>query len=230
MIITKNFDLTVITPTIGRVPHLENLIQSIRNQKTNYRIFHILLWDENIVKNSLKAPFQYNSDSTYSIVLPWGLGKNGNAPGSSLRAVGMVSAFTPFVTFADDDVYWDDNHVENMMELVKDRKNWAFCRRKVYSPFGNEYLGIDNFESVGDSSDRKVPYIMCDGNTMIFRREFGVIASQFYRETKERNDDRLMYKFLTEYGGPPGITKDATINQICPDFLIDFFKENCTKC
>ena len=221
---SSKFLLTVITPTIGR-KNLDKLIESIEKQTVSDKIFHILMWDE-FRETGSKLPEEYNSSNRWSINLPWGLGKNGAAPGSSLRAVALNAADTPYVTFADDDVLWDSNHAETLLESVKGL-NWTSCLRKMHSPNG-EYFGVDRFESVGDSPERKVPYEMLDGNCMMFKREYGIIASQLYRETKERNDDRLLYNFLKENAGKLGKTNLATINHTCPDFLINFFKENCT--
>lgn len=221
-----NFEITVITPTIGR-KNLDDLITSIENQTVSDKIFHIILWDEYREKGS-KLPESYNSGNRWNIVLPWGLGKNGDAPGSALRAVGFIAAFTPYITFADDDVTWEKDHAETMLESIQGL-NWTCSLRKMYSPFGKEYLGVDRFESVGDDANRKVPYEMLDGNCMMFKREYAIIASQFYRTITHYGDDRLMYQFLKENAGDLGRTNKATVKHICPDFLIDFFRENCIK-
>lgn len=221
----EEFKLTVITPTIGR-NSLNSLIESIENQTIHDEIFHIIMWDEYREDYSI-IPEEYNSNNRWNIILPWGLGKFGNAPGSSLRAVAMMAAFTPYVTFADDDVSWDIDHAETMLNAIGEL-NWAGCLRKIYMSTG-EYLGEDRFESVGDDLSRKVPYEMIDGNCLIFKREFGVVASQLYRFTTERNDDRLLYNFLKEHAGIRGKTNKATINHICPDFLIEFFRNGCIK-
>ena len=63
---------------------------------------------------------------------------------------------------------------------------------------------------------------------MMFKRKYGVSAACLYRETTEYNDDRLMYDFLKKYAGEPGKTLTATINQVCPKKLEQFFRKNCT--
>lgn len=225
MIDKNKFEITVITPTIGR-DNLEYLIETIEAQTISDKIFHLLLWDETREEGS-KLPEEYNSDKRYSIVCPWGLGKNGNAPGSALRAVGLMSAFTKYVTFADDDIQWDPNHAETMLDSIQGFE-WTSCFRKMFTEQG-EYLGQDLFESVGDYPSRSVSYEMIDNNCMMFKREYGVPASQLYRFTTERNDDRLMYDFLKKNAGTLGRTNKATVNHISPIFLEDFFRVNCTK-
>jgi len=68
---------------------------------------------------------------------------------------------------------------------------------------------------------------MVDNNTMIFTRRFGTSGAVVYRETKDYNDDRLMYAFLKEHAGEPGKIKEATVNQICPKKLEAMFREYC---
>jgi hypothetical protein len=95
------------------------------------------------------------------------------------------------------------------------------------SPSGG-VLGVDRFESVGDDPERRVSYEMCDNNCMMFRRPFGVTAAPLYRETRQYNDDRLMYSFLKQHAGPRGRTGTPTINQVCPERLEEFFHANCS--
>jgi hypothetical protein len=216
--------ITVITPTTGK-ESLGRLIESIDLQSKG-RVFHLLLWDDK--RDSDINPESFNSTSRHSIVTPNGSGRNQDAPGSILRAAGLILARTPWVTFADDDVWWDDNHLDEI-ELLMNSYNWLSVLRRIYKPPNCELIGIDRFESVGDDTCRKVPYEMCDGNTMTFKREFGVGAAYMFRETVKYNDDRLLYGFLKQYAGPRGKTNQASINQICPDKLINFFVNNCDK-
>jgi hypothetical protein len=140
----------------------------------------------------------------------------------------MMASFTDLVTFADDDIIWEENHLLDMLEAL-DGKQWGFCKRRIWTNLPNgefEFLGIDEFESVGE--DAKTPYKMVDNNCMMFRRRLGVSAACLYRETKEYNDDRLMYAFLKEYGGDPGKTNRATVNQTCPKRLEHMFRTHCT--
>jgi glycosyltransferase involved in cell wall biosynthesis len=226
-------ELTIITPTTGR-KSLFNAINSINVQ--NFDSYeHILLWDdkrEDDFKEEKSSPLSFNhktnKSNRYSIIIP-GCSINGSATGSALRSIGLMAAKGEYVTFMDDDIMWENNHLSTMLAAIKD-KNWAFCKRKIWAKTAEglyEYLGIDNFESIGEEA--KVPYKMVDNSSMMFRRRFGTSASVLYREVEEYCDDRLMYSFLKTYAGEPVKTNLATINQICPNKLIDFFRQNCTK-
>jgi len=216
--------LTVITPTTGKKSLLQ-LIETIDQQDNNKDIFHLLLWDH--IRDEDINPLIFNKDNRFSLIAPAGSGKNIDAPGSILRSIGLLAARTPYITFADDDVWWEKDHFTKIKEIMN-HYNWGSTLRKIYSP-QKECIGIDTFESVGDDYTKKVPYEMCDNNCMFFKREFASKAAYLYRETTEYNDDRLMYAFLKKYAGKRGKTNIASINQMCPERLVDFFKVNCEK-
>lgn len=231
--------ITVITPTTGR-DSLMLSIQSLKAQTANVNIRHIILWDNTRhgdflfpEKNNLSVRSPYDlevEEGNYSCncIVINGNFVQGKAAGSSLRAIGLMAADTEWVTFMDDDVMWDSTHIETMIKHT-DSANWVCSKRRIWTISNDEYecLGVDDFESVGEIA--KTPYKMFDNNCMMFKREFGVSASPLYRNTNEYNDDRLMYSFLTKYAGKYNFTDVATVNQVCPEILIDFFRKNCTK-
>lgn len=227
-------NLTIITPTTGK-ESLFNLIDSIKQCDFEGELHHYILWDSfktgkfldglkpsDLDNCVLNGHFQYtikSIDFNECIV-------NKGAPGSALRAIGLMAAITDYVTFADDDITWEPDHLNNLFSTVKDTK-WGFVRRNIWKQVvdGYELIGVDNFESVGQKS--KVEYKMIDNNCMIFERRLGTSAAVLYRETKEYNDDRLMYNFLKKYGGEHGESEIASVNQICPNRLVEFFEKNC---
>lgn len=231
--------VTIITPTTGKNT-LFRAIESLKNQEVSYE--HILLWDDKRgdgflypdpetmrVKEPHSLDFFCDKNTRYSVVVP-GSFVQGVAAGSSLRSVGLMLAKAPYVSFMDDDVWYEKDHLKSLLAAVKDRE-WAYCKRKVWRKTENDiqYIGVDEFESVGDSASRKVPYEMVDNNCMIFSRRFGTSGSVLYRETKNYNDDRQFYAFLKQHAGEPGRTNIATVNQVCPERLEKMFMELCTK-
>lgn len=228
--------VSIITPTTGK-DSLFNLIESITKQGLS--VIHIVLWDdkrEGCFADGRMTPeklenAKYVEDYGYvaNNIIVKGNFVSGIAAGSALRSIGLMVANTEYVMFADDDVMWEPNHLSSMILSVSD-KNWAFCKRKIWTkmPDGKyEYLGVDDFESVGEEA--KTPYKMVDNNCMIFRRRFGTSAAVLYRETSDYNDDRLMYDFLKKYAGEPGKTQEPSVNQVCPERLTNFFRINCTR-
>ena len=214
--------ITVITPTTGNPNSLNRLMGSLALQGVPY--MHLLLWDDARHPDALD-PYSYELENVTSIVLK-GRFINGVAAGSALRAVGLMAANTKYVTFADDDVWFDEGHLNLLLDTING-KEWAYTFRKIWAPSG-ECLGEDRFESVGDET--KLPYQLIDNSSMMFTRVFGASAACLYRETNDYNDDRLMYAFLKMYGGSYGKTDVATVNQVCPARLVEFFRQGCTPC
>jgi len=225
--------ISIITPTTG-APSLLKLLESLYAQDIDFE--HIVLWDDKMWgdENGWEDTVDYMDirdglpweEKSYNIRIP-GKMVQGLAAGSALRSIGLMAATGKYVTFADSDVWHEPNHLQNLLDIVKD-KQWGFCRRKIWND-KEECLGVDNFESVGNSAERKVPYVLVDNNTMIFERRFGVSGASLYRETQDYNDDRLMTEFLYEYAGEPGMSTEPTVNQVCPDRLESMFREYCTK-
>ena len=232
-------EITILTPTIGS-NSLFKLIDSLDNNQS-VPFVHILLWDDKRVDKFLYpnpetltvlSPDSLNSSSPnlrYSIVIP-GSFIQGQAYGSALRSIGLLAAQTPFVTFLDDDCWIEPNHLSNLLKTVENHE-WAYCRRKIFKNVGNsvQYLGVDNFESVGDALSKKVPYEMVDNNCMIFSRRFGSSGAVIYREVTSYSDDRQFYAFLKKHAGQPGKSELATINQVCPKRLEEMFEKCCAK-
>jgi hypothetical protein len=231
--------ITVITPTTGK-PGILKLIDSLIEQETP--VEHILLWDDmregeflypSLLTNTvlhpdhLKGVVNEKAKEHYSLnnIIIKGSMVQGSAAGSALRAVGLMAAKTPYVAFADDDTWVDSDHYEKLLKAI-DGKKWAYTLRRIWEDNNNE-IGVDRFESIGDKSD--LPYDLVDNNCMLVSRRYGTSAAVLYRETKEYNDDRLMYSFLKEHAGEPGETDEATVNQICPQRLIRMFEANCSE-
>jgi len=226
--------ITVITPTTGS-DGLSKLFDSLDEQSVPW--VHILLWDDKREDSYLypdpetmeiKDPYRIECSKEgcfrYSIVMP-GTMVQGKACGSALRSVGLMAANTPYVTFADSDVWYEPNHFLSLLEAIQD-KQWAYCVRKIWSPTNGEYIGEDRFESIGDAS--KLPYNLVDNNSLLVVRKFAASSACIYRETVDYNDDRLMYEFLKKYAGKPGETGIATVNQVCPDRLEAMFRKHCS--
>ena len=231
--------ITVITPTTGK-DSLLNAIASLKNQSSAVPIKHLLLWD-NKREDDFLFPLTGGTSSRMPQELECEEGAyscncivindnfiQGRAAGSALRAVGLMAVNTKYVTFMDDDIMWDSTHLDSIMEAIKD-KEWAYSKRRIWVQTDNGYesLGIDEFESVGEAAT--TPYKMVDNNSMVFKKKYGFSAACLYRNTTEYNDDRLMYNFLKKYACSPGITNQATVNQVCPERLTQFFRNNCTK-
>lgn len=227
--------LTVITPTNGR-DCLFLLIESLKKQKLPIK--HLILWN-NDRDGKFLFPSSENTNKKLSPLSPYSLDikkdhyasnniiLEGNLTNSSLKGVGLMIADSNFVTFADDNVMWEENHALSMINSIK-ANNWVYCKRRMWAKLPDEsyeYLGVDEFESIGEGA--KTEYKTIDNNCIIFRRRIGSSMSVSFREAKE-NDDRIMYDFLKKYGGEYSESNSETVNVVCEERLIEFFRSNCT--
>jgi len=216
--------ISIITPTRGEET-LFKLIKSINEQSVPW--CHIIITDTSWMDSQLDPKSCFNekigNSIRYNIHIPF-FTKKGIAPGSALRSIALMAAQTEWITMADSDVWYENNHLESM---ITHDKNWSYCKRRIWSPTTGECLGIDNFESVGDES--KVSYEMVDGCSMAYKQPYGASAAYLYRMTEDYNDDRLAYAHYKKYGGKPHKTNQVTVNQICPIKLESMFRQFCTK-
>lgn len=199
---------TVITPTTGK-ESLFFLINSLKQQ--NMPISHILLWDNqregrfanfDPVTLSTQTPTELDCvDPMYkctNIVINDDVVKDYSV--NILRSIGLMSAMTEFVTFADDNVVWENNHASTIINSIGDKK-WGYSNYKVWK------TAEDNqFEYIG--TDKNI-----DNNALFFRRRFGSSASCIYRETKN-GESVEMFQFLTKHAGLPCVIEKETLNVV----------------
>ena len=189
-----DMSLSIISPTTGK-DSLFALIESIIKQKNSIPIVHYLIWDDkregkfiNEMKpDDIGTDIKWGSGYIINNIVLKGKRIKGEALGSSLRAIGLISADSELVTFADDDITWEANHVETMLPMFQ-TSLWGFCKRRIWTTDNKiECLGVDNFESVGE--DAKTPYKMVDNNCMMFRRELMTIEQEERQKEKEKKQN-----------------------------------------
>lgn len=137
--------VTVITPTTAS-DQLENVLKSIENQ-TYKNIQHLVVVD-GFDKYGVKATqLLKNAKRSTAFSLPYNTGYdqyNGH------RIYGAMSyiAEGEFLCFLDQDNWFEDYHIESLVEVIKQGNQWAYSLRKIVSQDGN-YICNDDCESLG---------------------------------------------------------------------------------
>ena len=186
-------------------------------------------WKQLIVTdNGVKVPEHCFGDSRITnITHPEQICKP-NAPGAAARAIGLIWATTPYVTFCDDDCWFEDEHLEWMLHNLREENvAWGWGLRRIWTNSGR-YLGVDRFESYGE--DSKTPYKMAEMNATVMQRQLGVKWAAINRDIATYDEDRRLYQWLrddpaTGDGFASGI---AGLNQVCPRRLEMMFEEGCS--
>lgn len=137
--------VTVITPTTAS-DQLENVLKSIENQ-TYKNIQHLVVVD-GFDKYGVKATqLLKNAKRSTAFSLPYNTGYdqyNGH------RIYGAMSyiAEGEFLCFLDQDNWFEDYHIESLVEVIKQGNQWAYSLRKIVGQDGN-YICNDDCESLG---------------------------------------------------------------------------------
>jgi len=143
--------VSIITPTTGNF-FLTECIESVRNQ-TYGDIQHIVVVDgkERLeIADSIfqSLSFGKNESKESQIVLPYSTGAN-RYNGHRIYGAVTYLAEGDYHIWLDDDNVLEPNHVENLVNLVKEKDlHWAYSLRKIIDKDSN-VLCLDDCESLG---------------------------------------------------------------------------------
>lgn len=137
--------VTVITPTTAS-DQLNDALKSIDRQ-TYQNIQHLVVvdgFDEYGVK---ATKLMEGATRSTAFALPHNTGYdqyNGH------RIYGAMSyiAEGEYICFLDQDNWYEDNHIESLVEVIKAGNQWAYSLRKIVSQEGT-YICNDDCESLG---------------------------------------------------------------------------------
>jgi glycosyltransferase involved in cell wall biosynthesis len=145
-----NQTVTIVTPTTG-TKYLKKAIESVQNQ-TYKHIQHLIVIDG---KRNLDSVSNILLDTNISkrnvdvIPLPYPTGTD-RYNGHRIYGASIYLCKGDFICFLDEDNWFDENHVETLLETVQGNQ-WAFSLRKIVDADGN-YVCNDDCESLGNYS------------------------------------------------------------------------------
>ena len=216
---------TVITPTIG-TQRLKDAIISVQEQSV--RCKHLIVVDgwqyEKAVRNIL-IDTEYYGDI---IVLPENTGGEWNGHrwnGHRIYAGIPAIVNTDYISFLDEDNWYEPGFVETMEDEMNGNDIFgATCRRNIYSQ-KDEFIGVDNFESIGKT---EFGYYLYDMNTYFFDTMAynSLLSEQFYRPL---GADKFASEFIIKSTFKHNHIETPLVNYRAPERLTEFFKLNCTK-
>ena len=136
----------VVTVTNGKRPwELSNCIASIRSQ--TYPCQHYILCDHDFnMFAELKRLYPE------VLLCYWG----GKIGGDGWAGQRWLSAAPHLITedvtfFCNDDDWYEENHVQTIMEKIEAGYDWAYSFRKICDQKGN-FICLDNCEALGEAS------------------------------------------------------------------------------
>ena len=134
--------ITVITPTTG-APTFKQTLDSVKSQ-TYKNIQHLVVVDGDYPKAKLTLQDYRNVDI---VKLPYPTGKD-QYNGHRIYGAMTYIAKGDFICFLDEDNWYEENHIESLVDVISKGNTWAYSLRKIVSQEG-EYICNDDCESLG---------------------------------------------------------------------------------
>jgi glycosyltransferase involved in cell wall biosynthesis len=134
--------VTVITPTTGSKT-LRQAIDSVKNQ-TYKNIQHLVVVDG---KHPSATPILQDYPDIDKIQLPYATGVD-RYNGHRIYGASIYLAKGDYLCFLDEDNWFDPNHVESLVSVIRNQYAWAFSLRKIVDADGN-FICNDDCESLG---------------------------------------------------------------------------------
>jgi glycosyltransferase involved in cell wall biosynthesis len=161
--------VAVVTPTIGS-EHLIRCIDSVDKQ-TYSDLTHYVFIDGEQSELSVIDKIE-GATKVRKVVLEENVGKGWY--GHRVYAACSFLVNADVICYLDEDNWYESNHVEKLVDKIKQGNDWAYSLRKIYDKDGN-FLCNDDCESLGKwpvSFNDKVFHI--DTSSFAVRRDIAV--------------------------------------------------------
>lgn len=203
--------VAVVTPTIGS-SHLQKCLNSIQNQSYENLTHYIFLDGKEHYEKI--HPFLYKKDGKREIKtvsLEENIGKGWC--GHRVYAACSFLVNADVIMYLDQDNWFDEDHVERMMEKIKSGYDWAYSFRKIVDKDGN-FLYEDNCESLGQWPvffNDSVFHI--DTNCFAVKRDVAVrVGHAWWDDKRPMQADRQFFEVIKTHIKNYSGTKSYTVN------------------
>ena len=191
--------VTVITPTTGN-SMVYDAVRSVENQ-TYSNIQHLVVIDgperSQFVHDVLK------NTQAQIIQLPYATGKD-QYNGHRIYGAMTYIAQGEYLCFLDEDNWYDENHIECLVDTINKGFTWAYSLRKIVSQSG-EYICNDDCESLGKWQSIINDFFVDVGCFMIPKQIALGFSPGWYRRARHPQEqpevDRLLTSVLLQQLG-----------------------------
>ena len=135
--------VAVVTPTIGSTT-LTQCVESVQNQ-TYSDLTHYIFLDGKENENKIWHQLE-GAEKVKTIRLEENVGKGWY--GHRVYAACSFLVNADIICYLDEDNWYEADHVERLVDEIKQGRQWAYSLRNIYTKDG-ELLGQDNCESLG---------------------------------------------------------------------------------
>ena len=215
--------VVVITPTTGS-HHLAKAMESTNSQPCEHwividgeehaqKVADILQAGDYVNKKVIMLPENTGRPKEFHSQMPRGRTDDGDRYFNGHRIYAAIPYLInkPYVMFLDEDNWFDDNHVETMLQMMVGGINWCYTLRRLVDQEGN-VIGEDDCDSLGVfANQRNVNFV--DMNCYCFKTRFLIDVSQSLYVWHKA--DKSLYKAAfahTDPFDPFGCTGVSTVN------------------
>lgn len=201
--------VAVIIPTTGEHSLIQAvdsvLAQTYKNVKP-----YIIIDGPEFTKTATGRLYrtQTTSKNSYVIQLPENVGKNGFYGHRIFAALPHIIN-TEFVMFLDQDCWFEENHVESLVDLIKSYDlNWGYSLRNIVEVDGT-FVCQDNCESLGKFTS-VINSRHIDTNCFCLKTSTAIKTCHAWHNGY--GADRVFYNFLEQIDKNYNCTKEYTVN------------------
>jgi glycosyltransferase involved in cell wall biosynthesis len=223
--------VTVITPTTG-TEFLGQAIDSVLAQ-TYKPIEYIIVIDGWKNEAAAREIIGNAHKHAHVIVLPFPTGMNGYNGHRIYGAMNFI-ARGQYVSFLDEDNFYEPNHIESLVATIKPEHKWAYSLRKIVNAQG-EFVCNDDCESLGPWTNIVNDNLVDVGCYLLHKQAALETSPIWYRRARNPNEqpevDRALYQCLVDLYGEDAVTSNKqytlnyragnTINSVKSSFFIE---------
>lgn len=203
--------VTVITATTGN-KHLYDALLSVKKQ-TYKNIEHYVVIDGfERKKDALKILKSF--PDVKLLVLPYSTGKD-NYNGHRIYGAGTYLCNGNYVTFLDEDNYYEPDHIRSCVDLVKQGYDWVYSFRNIIDQDGN-FLCEDNCESLGKWKSVLNDNFVDVGCWFLSKQSALMVTPLWYRRARHPQEqpevDRIITSTLMQHAPNFESTMKYTLN------------------
>lgn len=116
--------ISVVIPLYNKEESIKKMLTSVLNQK--FKHFEVLIINDGSTDKSVDVIKQYFTDKRIKII------NKINEGVSSTRNLGIKEAKYEWIAFIDADDYWNKKHLENIVDVIANKKNQGFISTGFY--------------------------------------------------------------------------------------------------
>ena len=203
--------VTVITATTGS-DFLYDALLSVKKQ-TYKNLEHYVVID-GIERKKEALKILKNFPNVKLLTLPYATGKD-NYNGHRIYAAATYLSNGKYISFLDEDNYYEPNHITSCVNLIMDGYDWVYSLRNIIDKDKN-FICEDNCESLGKWKSVLNDNFVDVGCWFLSKPNALMVSPLWYRRARHPNEqpevDRIITSTLMEHAPKFECTKKYTLN------------------